>query len=539
MIKAALALHHKVLPPTLNVKKPSEALGLDETHFYINSDTRPWFKRNTSDSRKAAVSAFGFGGTNFHIVLDEYESNNQPYSRLHSVAQSILISGETPAGLITSLKNLEINLNSEQADQGYLQLVAESRSNIPPQDHPRVGFVAESLEEARNNIQDAIKLLEKQPEAEAWDHPRGITFRAQGIKPEDKIVALFPGQGSQYLNMGNELAINFPQVMHAFEIMDELFLEQDQVPLTRVVFPPPSFTDETQQTQQSTLRETDYAQAAIGVVSYGIFKVLQQAGFEPDMTAGHSFGELTALWAGGSLKDDVFLRLVKARGSAMVPPDVENFDSGTMAAVKGPLDEIKKIINSIENVIIANENSTTQTVIAGPKDDVQQTEKVLTNAGYKVTLLPVSAAFHTPLVEHASKPFAESVKAERINKSKIPVYSNTTGKAYPEDTCKAKKILADHILHPVIFKSQIEEIYKNGGRVFVEIGPRQILGNLVKDILEGKPYDTVSVNPSRDKSSDRQLREATVKLKVLGLPILDIDPYQSIPEPDTSQVRNQ
>ncbi len=131
----------------------------------------------------------------------------------------------------------------------------------------------------------------------------GITFRARGITPEEKVVALFPGQGSQYLNMVSELAINFPPVMEAFELMDSLFLEQKQTPLSRVVFPHPVFSDQDREKQQLALRETDYAQAGIGVVSYGIYKILKQAGFEPDMTAGHSFGELTALWAGGSLSD--------------------------------------------------------------------------------------------------------------------------------------------------------------------------------------------------------------------------------------------
>ena len=527
MIKTALALHHKVLPPTLNVEQPSQALDIENTHFYINTETRPWFRRSNDETRKAAVSAFGFGGTNFHVVLEEYDSVSQPYQRLQSVSQSILISGETTASLLNRLKEIEKGLGSGNAREEYLALIHDSKSVNPHQDHPRLGFVSDSLEEALKFIQDSIKLLEKQPEADAWDHPRGITFRSKSIAPEEKIIALFPGQGSQYLNMASELAINFPPVMDAFELMDELFHKQGQPLLTQVVFPTPVFSGQDRERQQLQLRETDYAQAAIGVVSFGIYKILAQAGFEPDMTAGHSFGELTALWAGGSLNDQEFLRLVKARGSAMRPPDEKDFDSGTMAAVKGPLPEIEKIIDPLEDVIIANENSPSQVVLAGPRGKVNEADKVLTEAGYKVTQLPVSAAFHTPLVEHASKPFAEAVSKEKFNKSRIPVYSNTTGKPYPADTKKAQKILSDHILHPVIFKTQIEEIYKNGGRVFVEIGPRQILGSLVKDILDGKPHSVVSVNPSRDKSSDRQLREASVLLKVLGLPIKDIDPYQS------------
>jgi len=152
----------------------------------------------------------------------------------------------------------------------------------------------------------------------------------------------------------------------------------------------------------------------------------------------------------------------------------------------------------------------------------------LSDAGYKVTTLPVSAAFHTPLVEHASKPFAKAVGAEEFLEFQIPVYSNTTGETYPADSGKIHEILSNHILNPVIFKDQIEQIYQDGGRVFVEIGPRQVLGNLVRDILEDKTYTAVSLNPSRDKSSDLQFRQAVVTLQVVGLPIHDVDPYQPV-----------
>ncbi len=526
MIKTTLALHHKVLPPTLNVSQPAEALDIDNSHFYINTETRPWFKSGNGTTRKAAVSAFGFGGTNFHIVLEEYASPKQPYRRLHSVAKTILLSAPSPAELLARIQEGAAGLDSEEAETVFQSLAEAARHELPPGDHPRVGFIADSPADARKYLEIAAAQIEKQPDADGWDHPRGIIYRARSISDEDKIVALFPGQGSQYLNMVRELVINFPPLLEAFESMDELFLAENQPALTSVLYPRPVFSDQEKEAQQLALRETDYAQAAIGVVSYGLFNILQQAGFKPDMTAGHSFGELTALWAGGAISDEAFLRLVKARGQAMRPPAEKDFDSGTMAAVKGPLTEIEEAIQPLEDVVIANQNSPSQVVLAGPEDAITRADDLLSAAGYKVTRLPVSAAFHTPLVEHASKPFAEAVRAEEFQKPLLPVYSNTTGKTYPEGTKEIRQILSNHILNPVIFKTQIEEIYQNGGRIFVEIGPRQILGNLVKAILEGKPHSVVSLNPSREKSSDHQFRQAVVTLQVLGLPILDIDPYQ-------------
>ena len=529
LIKAALALHQKVLPPTINVTQPAEVLAIEDSHFYLNTTTRPWFKQNQVPTRRAAVSAFGFGGTNFHVVLEEYVSKLQPYRRVGSVSQTFLIFADSVDLLLGKLNAAIEGLQTGQAEDVYRKILQESKNSLPTQGQPRVGFVADSREEALKFLQDAAKLLAKQPEAEGWDHPRGIIYRAKGITADEKIVALFPGQGSQYLSMASELAINFPPVLQAFEAMDELFLSEGQPALSSVVFPAPGFSEEQLELQNLALRETDYAQAGIGVVSFGIFKILQAAGFKPDMAAGHSFGELTALWVGGSLTDDAFLRLVKARGKAMRPPEDKDFDAGTMAAVLGTREEIQNQIKDLKDVLIANENSPSQFVLAGPREAINQADQVLTGSGFKVTQLPVSAAFHTPLVEHASRPFAEAVKQEEFQQSSIPVYSNTTGKIYPEDPKKGQEILSSHILHPVVFNTQIEEIYQNGGRIFVEIGPRQVLGNLVKDILDGRPHTSISINPSRDKSSDRQLREAAVTLQVLGLPIQDIDPYQLEP----------
>ncbi len=528
MIKTALALHHRVLPPTLNISKPAPALEIENSHFYLNTETRPWFKRDKEETRKAAVSAFGFGGTNFHIVLEEYTGKNPPFRRLHGTARTYLLSAPSVPELLKRVREASQNLASQEASETFQNLAQQSNSVIPHQDHPRLGFVATSNAEALNFLEIALSLLEKDPDNPAWEHPRGIIYRSRASKEDQKIVALFPGQGSQYLNMIEDLVFNFPPVLEAFERMDELFRAEGQKPLTSVLYPIPVFSESAQEEQNLALRETDYAQAAIGVVSYALYKILHDAGFRPDMTAGHSFGELTALWAGGVLSDEAFMRLVKARGKAMRPPENQDFDSGTMTAVQGPLIEIEKAIEPYPEITIANQNSPSQVVLAGTQHALKPVEDSLTAAGYKVTRLPVSAAFHTPLVEHASQPFADAVRAEEFLEFLLPVYSNTTGTVYPGDPEKIHEILSSHILNPVIFKTQIEQIYQDGGRIFVEIGPRQVLGNLVKDILADQPHSVVSLNPSRDKSSDLQFRQAVLTLQVLGLPIREVDPYQTV-----------
>jgi len=161
---------------------------------------------------------------------------------------------------------------------------------------------------------------------------------------------------------------------------------------------------------------------------------------------------------------------------------------------------------------------------------------MLVDKGYSVVALDVSAAFHTPLVGHAQKPFLEAINKVQFSKPTIPVFSNSTGSQYDQEPEKIKKILGDHILNPVKFKSEIEEIYSAGGMIFIEIGPKNVLTNLVNNILDGKPHWAIAINPNAKKDSDRQLREAVTQLCVLGLGLQNFDPYALV-EPKKDQTK--
>ncbi|MEH1844090.1 MAG: beta-ketoacyl synthase N-terminal-like domain-containing protein [Nostoc sp.] len=541
LIKTALALHHKVLPPTINITEPNPKLNIKNSAFYLNTETRPWIRPEGEAPRRAGVSSFGFGGTNYHVVLEEYEADQNHAYRLHSGASEVLLFAPTVDQLLSKSEEILSKLRSPEAKTHYAQLVNECKSPQIPLSAARFGFIAENLEEACKLLQTSIDWLKHKGSAASWEHPQGIYYRASGMELGGKVVALFSGQGSQYLEMGRELVTNFPLMRRLHGYMDSLLIKDNLQPLSEIVFPHPVFEEAEKNAQIAALQRTEYAQPAIGVLSAGMYSILQQAGFKSDFVAGHSFGELTALWAAGVLSTEDYLFLVKARGQAMAAPEDPDHDAGSMLAVKEDISKVEVVIRHFPQVAIANQNSPTQFVLAGPTAEIARVREALHEKGYTAVLLPVSAAFHTPLIAFAQKSFAIATKSVKFQSPKIPVYSNVTSKQYPKEPQGIQKILETHLSNSVLFKQEIENIYAAGGTCFVEFGPRRILTNLVKDILGNRPHITVSLNPSTQKNSDRSLREAVVQLRVIGLVLNNLDPYQlpqTLPPIDNKKALN-
>ncbi|MEA5576662.1 beta-ketoacyl synthase N-terminal-like domain-containing protein, partial [Anabaena sp. UHCC 0451] len=541
LIKTALALHHKILPPTINITEPNPKLDIQNSSFYLNTETRPWIRAEGETPRRAGVSSFGFGGTNYHVVLEEYEAEQQQAYRLHNAASEMLLFAANPSELINKLEATFNNLQSNDGERYYSQLVQESKSVTIPKTAARIGFVAENLPETCKLLKVSIELLKNKPSAVSWEHPQGIYYRSSGMELGGKVVALFSGQGSQYLEMGKEAVMNFPALRRLYGQMDSLLIQDNLQPISQIVFPNPTFEEEEKTAQIAALQRTEYAQPAIGVFSAGLYSIFQQAGFKSDFAAGHSFGELTALWAAGVLTEEDYLFLVKSRGQAMAAPKDPDHDAGSMLAVKEDISKVEAVLKNFPQIAIANFNSPTQVVLAGATAEINKIHQRFQELGYGAVLLPVSAAFHTPLIAFAQKSFAIATKSVAFQNPKFPVFSNVTGKQYPQEPSGIQRVLGSHLSSSVQFKQEIENIYAAGGYCFVEFGPKRILTNLVKDILGERPHFTISLNPSTQKNSDRSLKEAAIQLRVIGMNLNNLDPYQlppNIPVAETKKALN-
>jgi polyketide-type polyunsaturated fatty acid synthase PfaA len=524
LIKVTLGLYHKILPPTINVTKPHPQLALDNSCFYINDRARPWIQPVDGSKRRAAVSSFGFGGTNFHLIVEEYEAEHQSAYRLHSLPEIFIVQAANLEALSETCQKLLASFRAVDGQNHYHQYCNSHRNLSIPDDVARLGFVTESLEQTIQYLEQSINLLAGDA-PKIGQHPKGIYYRDRGLNMTGKVVALFPGQGSQFINMGRDLANNYPEIRTVLAEMDRICFSQNRPRLSNSIYPPTVFSPEQLQQQKVELTKTENTQPAIGAISAGMYKLLEKSGFKPDFVLGHSFGELTALWAAGGLSDRSFYQLAIDRGNAMQLSTSEGSEAGAMLAVNANEQVLQSLMAKFDDVTITNYNSNHQTVLGGSKQSIMDLQQKFSHAGIKATLLPVANAFHTQFVKSAAEPLAKKIFQTSFNPPSIPIYSNVTAQPYSQEPEEIKKLLATHLLNPVAFKQSIEAIYERGGRVFLEIGPKNVLTSFVKEILEDKEHLTIAINLKSEKGEEYEFRRAILQLLIAGMELQTFDPY--------------
>jgi acyl transferase domain-containing protein/NAD(P)-dependent dehydrogenase (short-subunit alcohol dehydrogenase family) len=530
IIKAALALHHKVLPPTLKADIPDPDLNIHESPFYLNTQSRPWLK-NAEHPRRAGVSAFGFGGSNFHMVLEEYDDTKASPS-WDGAVDIFSLSSSSRENLEKQLHELKHHTEKNHAHEQIVRAAAKSRENFSHKDPYRLLFTFhphDSFSERLNSIVNEFS----QSSHGCFKNHRGFYFG--GPEPPGKPAIVFPGQGSQYLNMGRDLLCTFPQALKALENADNIFRQINNLSLLDHIYPkghgagPHSAND-----QDKKLRQTSIAQPAIGIISFCFFNILKQFGILPQAVCGHSFGELTALWSAGRISDNDFLTLSVWRGRFMFGA-ADNH--GVMTAVKAPLDILENVIqNSKTDVVLANKNSKDQGVLSGSEPSMLKAEAVCRENGFVYRRLPVSGAFHTPMMKTAHDAFRKVLSDIPFTNSDISVYSNTTGKTYPDIEEDARNLFSGQMLFPVDFVSEIENMYDSGIRTFIEAGPKNVLTGLIQSILKDRSCHALSVDMSCGKGDGLEdLAKTLCHLAALGYPV-NLDQWENPLEYNT---RNQ
>ncbi len=518
LLNATLALHHKVLPPTIGVTAPTPALDLKNGPLTLRGEATPWFHPDFERPRAAGVSAFGFGGANFHAVLQEYPANltPQPQSTLLDwPAELFVLRAETAARLRSAADRLLAALNNganpRLADLAHTLAIANRGSTESPA-RAVLAIVASDLDELKSGLTRAIAAIDAGKTT--LDSPTGIHLASAPRFGHAKLAVLFPGQGAQRPGMLRELAVAFPAVRQAFAAVDQALATSGHERITAYIFPPARFDDEARAGDAAALAATERAQPALAAAGAAIVQLLTQLEIEPDFLAGHSFGELVALHAAEAITADALAVLAAERGRLMAQAAAQR--PGAMAALSAAGDQIETLLHALPGVSIANWNAPRQTVVAGPADSIQRLIERARASELMATQLEVSGAFHTESVAAAAEPFAR-LAARRITQAPAtPGYANLDAAPHPDSHETIAARLGDHLKNPVLFSRMIEEMHDAGARVFLDAGPGSILAPLVEATLGEKPHAVVSFDASRQPGLLTLLR-GLAKLAAAGV----------------------
>ena len=519
LIKAALSLYHKVLPPTIKVANPVEPLREVDSPFYVNTTARPWLPR-PGHPRRAGLSAFGFGGSNFHAILEEHDELKAAPDWDGQI-EIVAVAGNTHSELIQQLKKLPTE------GDAFTSAAAESRAKFQSSSTCRMTIVIDRSQPIGPIIESAIQQLQSKDTGHSWTGDHGISF---GHGPmAGQFAVLFPGQGSQRVGMLREFVTLFPEALDAFSAADVL-TGPGEKRISDLVYPPTSFDSGSIERQKADLTRTDRAQIGLAAAEFAAWRVLRQRfRISPDVFAGHSFGELTALAAAGRIAPVDFFRLAHLRGRLMA--ETVTGEATGMTALMADAERVGTLLGAYPNLVIANRNGPKQTVVSGPVRDLDSLEEIARQQKMAAIRLNVAAAFHSPTVAAAVQPFFDAVNKTTFSPTKSTVYANTTAASYPDEPDSARQLIGYQLVNPVRFDEQIRAMIKSGVRLFLEVGPGGTLSKMASLIAAtatppGEEITCLAIEPSDGKKSGiLEFAHVLARLSAAGLPV-DLSAWQ-------------
>ncbi|HVK11641.1 MAG TPA: beta-ketoacyl synthase N-terminal-like domain-containing protein, partial [Gemmataceae bacterium] len=509
LIKTAYALHHKVLPPTL-AEKPNPRANLDGGPLYLNTEPRPWV-HGSDFPRTAGVSAFGFGGTNFHTVLEEYTGDylNRPEAGFRAWPAEIVVFRRSDRKALVAGVTAVRDALAAGAKPTLADLAASAwQSSANGHGRPTLAVVATSLADLKDKLDAALAVLAK-PGGKATD-PRGVYFAE--TPAGGPVAFLFPGQGSQYPDMAAQVAMAFPEVRAVLDEADRTLADALDRPLGKFIYPPSPFDPEHEKANREALQHTEVAQPAVGAVSLGMARLLGSLGVEPDFLAGHSYGEYVALAAAGAMTAADLFRVSHRRGQVIQSAA----KTGGMVAVDAAAETVEPLLTGVPEAWPANHNSPGQTVIAGTEAGLKAAGERFQQAGVTAKRIPVACGFHSPLIAGAKAPLTAVLNEVRFSPPAKPVYSNTTAAPHGDPAGIAGQ-LAEHLVSPVRFRDEIDAMYDAGARVFIEVGPQGVLTALAGQTLAGRPHLAVATD-AKGRPGLVQLAHLLGQLVTHGVP---------------------
>ena len=510
LIKTSLALYNKVLPPSVNFETPNPIVDWSTCPFRVITKAEEW---PGDKIRRANVSAFGFGGTNFHVAMEEM--NDSLLKKAEESKQQVTVSApvqEKPT--MTSSNSYTLHVPGEKIQSDVLTFSAPTKQELfnvldkalvaiecDPTYLPSISYKNHMEKPAKFavtiNVESPEKLKEKiaffKKTASAQDvwEQESLYLRMKGIYPftpseiKPKVCFMFPGQGSQYVDMMKDLASKYKVVQDTFDEADRLLMGIIGQNLTDTLWSKPGETKEQIAAREAAIKKTEMTQPAVLTADIAMMRLLSSFGIKPDVVMGHSLGEYAAAVAAGIFDFENGLKAVCTRGKVMSEIKVE--DNGKMASIAAPVERVEPELARINGyVAVANKNCPTQTVIAGASKSIDDAIKMFTDMGIQAVQIPVSHAFHSAIVRPAMPQYRAFLDTLTFHAPKMPITTNVTAEFYPSDPEKIKDLMVTQISHSVEWIKQLKTTYDSGVRLFVECGPKRVLSALASNTLSDK-----------------------------------------------------
>ncbi|MEN9565214.1 MAG: hypothetical protein RLZZ69_410 [Cyanobacteriota bacterium] len=517
IIKVALALKHKQIPPSLNFHTPNPAIAFEDLKLQVVTELTPWL---SDKPLIAGVNSFGFGGTNAHIVMGGVETGEigrcpKGYAERYTTRVQCALAlasrrrdrGDKGDREIGRVNLLTLSAKSKAA----LAELAQSYLNFIPDCDRSLAEICSATQQQRSHFNQRLTCIAKsskhlQQQLAAFVSDReiaGLRFstvsnQINQTKQTKQICWLFTGQGSQYVGMGQELYHTQPVFKEALDRCANILEAYLDRPLLEVIF---SLSDTSCAEHQLEINRTVYTQPAIFAVEYALAQLWLAWGIEPDYVAGHSIGEYVAACVAGVFSLEDGLKLVANRGRLME----ELPSSGGMLAVFSSQAEISELIASYDREVnIAAVNHQQNTVIAGNINTLAVIENKLANLEINSTLLEVSHAFHSPLMKPMLGDFRKVAESVIYNLPQIPLVSNVTAQL-ADESITSPDYWVEHIIQPVKFADGFEFLLAQKIDIFLEIGAKPILAGIGATISATADYAPIFLPSLSNKQPDEQV----------------------------------
>ncbi|URL60061.1 amino acid adenylation domain-containing protein [Luteibacter flocculans] len=447
VIKTALALSERRLPPSLHFRSPNPRLGLDDSPFVVNDTLRSW--QTNGGPLRAGVSSFGVGGTNAHLVLEEAPERSP--SDAASGPQLLLLSARTPNALGQAAARLADHLAAHP--DGNLADAAWTLANGRKAFAQRTHLVAHTTTDAVAGLRDIA----------------AAAMCRACADPAPRMVFLFPGQGSQYAGMGSELHATEPVFRAALDEVACALRDELGFDLRERLFAHDA----------EALQATALTQPATFAIEYALARLWMSLGVEPVAMIGHSVGEFAAAVIAEVMTLADAARLVARRGRMM-----QALPAGAMLSVRLGAAELHARLPA--TLSLAAENAPNASVVSGTRDAIEAFRATLETEGVACRLLHTSHAFHSAMMDPVLDDFLDEVQAVSLAKPRLRIVSTLTGATLTDEEATSPAYWARHLRHTVRFSPAMLHALDDGTHAFLEVGPRSTLTSLARQHAQSR-----------------------------------------------------